>query len=220
MPSASARSRRLGPLRLSCPTLLGHTIVGGVAAKALARHPRLTLEIILTDRRVSLVEEVFDAAIRVGSVSESGLTSVPLTEAETVLVAAPGLPGCAADASPAQVASLPRIAFRESRDCASWQFERGGERVLISSAPSLVSSSHSLNLEAALAGGGVAKVPAFIARSALSAGRLVRLLSDWHGGSVPIRLVYPSRRLESARLRAFIEVATRELGESDFRLSH
>jgi DNA-binding transcriptional LysR family regulator len=197
-----------GPLRISCPVLLGQTIMGQVAAKALARHPDLTLEIVLADRRVALVEEGFDAALRVGPNGDAGHGFVDLAVAETILVAAPSALQGAMPEHPSDISSLPIIAFSEAKDCAPWRVRRDTEEALISIKPALTSSSLMLCLEAAKAGAGVTRVPAFIAREALQTGQLVRLLLDWTAGTAPIRLIYPSRRLLSARLRAFIQVAT------------
>lgn len=205
-----------GPLRISCPTLLGQTVMGSIAAMALARHPRLTLEIVLADRRVSLVEEGYDAAIRVGPADESGLVDLHLADAETIIVAAPSLVGEAVPTTPAELAAFPAIVFSEARDCAPWVVTRGSERALVPVRASLATSSHMLNLEAAKAGAGIARVPAFIARTALNAGQLVRMLPEWDGAISPIRLVYSSRRLESARLRAFKDVAIEAFASIDF----
>lgn len=206
----------VGPLRVSCPTLLGQTVVGSLAATALARHPRLTLEIVLTDRRVSLVEEGFDAAIRVGPAGDTPLVAMHLADAETIIVAAPSLLGETVPARPADLSAYPAIAFSEARDCAPWVVTRDNEQALIPVRVALTSSSHMLNLEAALAGAGLARVPAFIARKAIDAGHLVQLLPDWHGAVSEIRLVYPSQRLESARLRAFKELAAEAFASIGF----
>lgn len=206
-----------GPLRISCPMLLGQTVMGGVAAAVLAQHPRLSLEIVLADRRVSLVEEGFDAAIRVDNASGDGLADVVLAQADTILVAAPALLGNRMPQAPAELAAHPAIIFSEARDCAPWLITRGEEEATIPVRPVLTSSSFLLNLEAAKAGAGITRLPAFIARAALASGELVRLLPDWNGIAVPIRLVYPSRRLESARLRAFVAVVTECFAAGDLR---
>lgn len=192
-----------GPLRLSAPILMGQTILGRIAADMLARHPALRLEIVMADRQVDLVEEGFDAAIRVGHDVSPGVIARKLAEADVILVAAPALVRAPAmPRSPDDLTSLPCVLLGETGARKVWTLTRGDASVRVEVEGRLTASSLKLCLDAALAGAGVASVPAFIASPHLDVGDLIRVLPDWRSGRMPIRLVHPSRRLTSPRLRA------------------
>lgn len=192
-----------GPLRLSAPILMGQTILGRIAAEMLARHPGLRLEIVMADRQVDLVEEGFDAAIRVGHDVSPGVIARKLTEADVVLVAASDVVAAHPPVrAPADLAALPCVLLGETGARKAWKLTRDDHTASVEVEGRLTASSLKLCLDAALAGAGVASVPAFIARPHLDAGALVRVLPEWRSGRMPIRLVHPSRRLASPRLRA------------------
>lgn len=201
-----------GLLRISAPTLLGQALLGQVAAALLARHPELRLDIVLGDSRVDLVEEGFDAAIRVGRFDDSSLVSRLIGRPRTLLVAAPslvdrfGLP-----ATPADLAAWPAIGFGSGRFGTRWSLTKGSETAQIELDGRMTANSLLLCRDAALAGAGVAATPAFAAREAIAAGQLVHILPDWALPESELRIIFPSRRLMSARLRAFIEETSAQL---------
>ncbi|HEV7228888.1 LysR family transcriptional regulator [Brevundimonas sp.] len=192
-----------GPLRLSAPILMGQTILGRIAAEMLARHPGLRLEIVMADRQVDLVEEGFDAAIRVGHDVSPGVIARKLTEADVILVATPDFVAAHGPVrAPADLATTPCVLLGEAGPRKVWTLAHEAQTATVEVGGRLTASSLKLCLDAALAGAGVASVPAFIARPHLDAGDLVRILPEWRSGRMPIRLVHPSRRLASPRLRA------------------
>jgi DNA-binding transcriptional LysR family regulator len=198
-----------GVVRISAPVLLGTTVLGPIAARILAAHPRLRLEIVLSDRRVDLVEEGFDAAIRVGEDDDSSLVGRVLTTAETIVVAAPAsVAAHGPPRRPADLAERPCILFGEDSGPAAWTLWSGERSVTVDVTGRLGCSSLMLCLDAAAAGAGYAKVPAFIARPRIDSGAVVRVLPGWHAGRDPLRVVFPSKRLLSARLRTFVDEAT------------
>ncbi len=190
-----------GLVRLSAPVLLGQTMLGPLAAHIANRWPGIRLEIVLSDRRVDLIEEGFDAAIRVGPEDHTGLVSRQLAVAHTLVVASPSLLAAyGTPQTPQELAELPCIQFGPEGRQTSWTLWQDQHREQIAIAGRLGFSAISLCLDAAVAGGGFALVPAFIARPLIARGALVRVLPHWHGGAVPVRLVTPDRRLVAARL--------------------
>lgn len=191
-----------GVVRISAPVLLGTTVLGAIVARLLAAHPKLSLDVVLADRRVDLVDEGFDVAIRVGQDEDSSLVSRVLTTAETIIVAAPALD---LPQAPAELSKTPCVLFGERSGQAVWTLWRGGRAQSVPVRGRLGGTSLKLCLDAAVAGAGVAKVPAFIARPLIESGALVRALPEWHAGREPLRLVFPSRRLLSFRLRTVLD---------------
>jgi DNA-binding transcriptional LysR family regulator len=192
-----------GPLRISAPVLLGQTLLGAVAARFVRAHPKVQLDLVLSDRRVDLIEDGFDAAIRVGPIVEATLVGRVFAQAETILVAAPEMPRIV---MPENLAVHACVLFGEGLRSAEWRFSRGEEQCTVRVKGPLSVSSLKLALDVAIAGGGFANVPAFLAREALASGALVRSLPEWNTGLADLRIVFSSRRLLSARLRAFIDL--------------
>lgn len=191
-----------GPLRISAPVLLGQTVLGAVAARFVAAHPKVQLDLVLSDRRVDLIEEGFDAAIRVGPVDEAHLVGRLFARAETIVVAAPNLP-VLSDAI--ELADQPCILFGEGRRQADWHLQRAGKQQSVRVSGPVCVSSLKLAHDVAVAGGGYANVPLFLAADALASGTLVRVLPNWTTGVSELRIVFPTRRLLPLRLRAFID---------------
>lgn len=191
-----------GLVRLSAPVLLGQAVLGPLAANLVQRWPGIRLEIVLSDRRVDLIEEGFDAAIRVGPEDQTGLVSRQLAMAQTLVVAAPAvLARYGTPQEPEALAQLPCIQFGPDGRQRTWTLWQGRRQVEVAVTGPLGFSAISLCLDAAIAGGGFALVPAFIAEAPIASGTLVRVLPQWHGGMVPVRLVTPDRRLVPARLK-------------------
>lgn len=199
--------RPSGLLRLSAPVLFGQTVLGDIAARVLRAHPDLRLEIVLADRRVDLIEEGYDAAIRVGPMRDSTLVGRVFARAESFVVAAPRWAEAAvAPAVPADLERLPCILHGENLEGATWQLQSSGATEAVTVRGPATVTSLQLVLDLAREGVGIASVPEFFARPAIERGELVRLLPAWNTGDVELRIVYPSRRLVSARLRAFLDV--------------
>ncbi len=200
-----------GPLRISAPELLGQELLGPVIARYCRLYPKVELQIDLANRAVDLVEEGFDAAIRVGAVSDTSLIARSIARSRSILVTSPnyagehGLPAVPADLSDHFAVLTPARMGPNG-----WLLRRGTERIACSARALCQVSSIKLALEIAAGGTGITMVPAFIAMDKIRRGELVRVLPDWHGGVNQISIVHPSRRLVPPRLRVFIEMLVDE----------
>jgi DNA-binding transcriptional LysR family regulator len=200
-----------GHLRLCTPVLLGHAFMGQFAAAFRARNPLTTLEVVLLDRRVDLVEEGFDAAIRVGQLPDSNLIVRPLAEVDHVVVGAPALLGHKPLATPTALAAWPCLAHAVGEATRSrWRLLQGQQQVDVQTQPVIVLSSLPALREAALAGAGLAYLPRFLVAQDLSEARLVQALPGWAGVRVPISVVVPSSRQMPLRVRALIDLLVEE----------
>lgn len=206
-----------GLVRVSAPVLMGQTLLGRLAARVLARHPEIQLEIVLSDHRVDLIEEGFDVAIRVGQQHDSALVSRVFARASTIVVAAPSaIASHPKVRQPRDLSRVPCILFGDKGGSASWTLRRDGSAETVKVRGRLAASSIQLCFDAACGGAGFANVPAYIAADAIRAGVLCQVLPSWRSGEVDMRILYPSRRLMSPRLRAFIDVAVDTFSETDF----
>ena len=195
-----------GHLRVTAPLSFGHLYLGPLIAAFMAAHPQVTVDVDLSDRKVDLVEEGDDVAVRVGILDDSSLVARRLGCAGMVLCASPaylearGRPTSAADLGHHEFL---RYAYSPNQTLRV----KGGGSVSIHG--KLVSNNGELLRDVAVAGGGLVVLPRFIVADQLRDGRLVTLLDDLVGDTGGVYLLYPHHRNLSSKVRAFVDVAAR-----------
>lgn len=190
-----------GHLRLAVPVLFGQCFIGQVVAASRRLYPDLTLEVVLTDSQPDLIEEGFDAAIRVGHPADSPFVAHPFARSDLVIVAAPGIcPEPLAD--PTGLAALP-VLLHGVGLVQGWHLTRGRDARTVRLVGGLAVTSHVALRDAVLGGAGVAQLPLFLVERDLAEGRLVRVLDGWDGPATALHFVYPGPQALTARLRAF-----------------
>lgn len=201
-----------GHLRLSVPTVMGHLLIGGLAARFRARHPEITLEVLFLDRPPDLLEERFDGALRFGPLDDGPQVARVVLHAQAVLAASPSLPGLAGLAHPAELAAFPLIALAPGRN-GTWATLSGpvGARHDLALPPVLCLGSMLAVRDAVLAGAGIGLIPRLLTEAHFASGCLVRLLPDWATEPKPLYFVYPSAQSLTARLRSFIDFLVEDL---------
>lgn len=205
-----------GTLRVSAPMSFSLVCLADVIPRFLARYPGLALDLQLDDRRVDLIGEGFDLAIR-GSdrLEDSSLVARPLLTLRHVLCAAPGyLRKHGVPVTPEDLQAMECVQFSLSGHAKEWLFQRGEEsrRVEVRGRYRVNSS---LALCAALrAGHGVSLVPEAYVRDDLESGRLQALLEDWQMMETQLYAVYPSRRQLQAKVRVFVDFLVEALSDT------
>ncbi len=195
---ASGGATPRGRLRISAPLLFSQLALGKLAAEFAARYPQVRLEITTEDRPVDMVEEGYDLVIRVNPDPDDSLIGRILLRDRLVAVASPALPRPAPD-------EAVRAVVRVAGNASAWELtaEQGDWRQPIE--PVLQLASLIMIRDAVRTGAGAAVLPLSLVASDLTAGTLVR----WADAKVPpieIWALYPSRRLLSARVSAFLEL--------------
>lgn len=191
-----------GHLRLAVPVLFGQTFMGQIAAASRRLHPRLSMEVVLSDGQPDLVEEGFDAAIRLGENSVGAYAAETFATTRRVVVAAPDLVAAPCD-HPRGLADLPALLFGHGL-VQSWSFTDGRRIVSVRLAGGLAMTSQAALRDAALGGAGVAQLPLYLVEADLAAGRLRPALSGWDCPEMAASLVYPGAHALTARLRAVL----------------
>lgn len=204
-----------GLLRVSAPMTV--TLVGLSEAipRFLDRYPDLVLDLRLDDRRVNLVEEGFDIALR-GSdnLEDSGLIARKLTTMDHVLCASPsyfdrnGTPK-----HPEDLARHTCVQFSFSDHAAEWTFAKGDRSVKVPVRGRYKVSSSLAVREALRVGFGISLIPRMFVEADLASGRLIEALSDWMPNKTSLYAVYPSRRYVISKVRVFLDFLVRELGQ-------
>ena len=197
---ASGGETPRGRLRVSAPLHFSHTAMGKLAAQFALRYPQVRLEVTTEDRQVDMVEEGYDLVIRVNPDPDENLVGRVFLRDRLVLVASATLPR-AKGQSPVPVV----VRAGADDQPGSWDVVDRGRRKTIAVAPVLRLSSLFMVRDAVLAGAGAARLPVSLVARQLAAGTLVRW-GDVEGVAIALWALYPSRRLLSARVSAFLEL--------------
>lgn len=197
---ASGAATPRGRLRVSAPLLFSQAAMGTLAARFALQHPQVRLEVTSEDRPVDMVEEGYDLVIRVNPDPDETLAGRIFLRDRLVVVAAPGVD------KPARGTPVPVVVReRGSRDQpVAWEMTcRGRTRELLVE-PVLQLSSLFMIRDAVRAGIGAARLPASLVHRDVAAGRLVQW-GEVRGPEIALWALYPTRRLLSARVSAFLE---------------
>lgn len=202
-----------GRLRVSMPADFANEILANLMAHMLQKYPAIDLEIDLSPRRVDLIGENFDLAIRMGNLpDDASLAARRLAVFDVGLYAAPSY--LLTYGTPAEPEALmehqslrllarngePEI-WKLSRDIEKWEGIPPGRAN---------ANSPELLTRLALAGAGVTMLPHHFAAHYVNAGRLQQILGDWHLPDVTAWAVFPGRRLMPARTRVFLDALVAE----------
>ena len=197
-----------GLIRLTAPLSFGTTRLAPLLARFATEFPEIALEVHFADRVVNLVEEGFDAAIRVGTPTDTTLTGRKLCTARVLALAAPAyLTTHGTPQTPQDLANHPCIIDLNFREPHRWPFRTG--KVAVSGR--LAFSNASACLAAAEAGLGIASVPDFVADAALADGRVVAILTDFDPPPLGVFALYPSGRHLPAKVRVLVDFMAKAL---------
>ena len=195
-----------GTLSLNAPVSFGTLhILPGLAA-FLAAYPELRVEVTLNDRVVDLVEEGFDAAVRIRKLEDSALVARRLASSRRVLAAAPDyLRRHPAPARLEDLADHDCLIYAYQREGPVWRLEGPeGPREVKVSGRLQVNNGDAL-MAAAIGGAGIAYLPTFLCGDALRDGRLARVLPDWCDREDSISVIYPQGRNLLPKVRVFVD---------------
>lgn len=199
-----------GRLRVSMPVALGRLIVIPGLVRLRGRYPELVIEASVTDRHIDLVEEGFDAAIRIGELPDSGLIARRLAGTRWVTCAAPAyLDRFGHPATLEELEGHERVIFvsRETGRVMPWVFNDGGTRRIGPGGGGFTVDNGEALVDAALAGGGIIYIHSYMVSHLVADGRLQSILDAFAAPGPGIHVVYPSSRHLSPKVRAFLDLA-------------
>ncbi len=211
---SASRSAPRGRLRIDVPVAVARLFLNEALPEFLQRHPEIRLEVGVTDRMVNLVAEAVDCAIRVSLAPSMDASMVAREVGSTrlVTVASPDyLAKHGAPRTPAELAAHNCVVFRspDTGKPYDWLFQRDGQRVSLPVSGNLSFNAGHAPLDAAIAGVGLTQTLCFMAHQPVMAGRLQPVLLDWTAQGPPILCIYAHRKHVPAKVRAFVEFATR-----------
>jgi DNA-binding transcriptional LysR family regulator len=214
-----ARSGPQGVVRMTCPVALLHARIGSMLAEFMVANPKVTVYLEATNRRVDVIDEGIDVAIRARPppLESSELRLRVLAERSWRLVAAPTLlQRLGTPQVPADLARYPSLDLGPPQGEHVWELQgAGGARAEIPHEPRLVTDDMIALRTGALAGIGVVQLPAMVMIDELRQGKLVPLLPEWTLALGVVHVVFPTRRGLLPSVRALIDFLAERFAELD-----
>lgn len=203
------QSEPTGLLRVSSPIEFGQLFLGGVVGDFMCRYPAIQVEVELTTRMVDPVEEGVDIAIHRGRPQDSSLVARPMMSSPRQLFASPAY--LAEHGTPQKPEDLiqHRCIHTLMDDGRKWHFLQPSVSVPVN--PVLTVNNITFAREAAVSGAGIINVPAFIAEPLVEQGVLCRVLEHCVLPSTELYALYPSRRFQAMKVKAFIDYLIEQL---------
>jgi DNA-binding transcriptional LysR family regulator len=195
-----------GQLKVNVPVTFGLLHLAPLWAEFMTRHPKVTLDVTLSDRVVDLVDEGYDLAVRIARLPSSSLISRKLTSTRMVLCASPtylrdhGVP-----ANPSEIASHAVMAYTLLSMGENWEFVGPQGSVSVRVAPRMRSNSGETCCAAALKHQGIVLQPAFLVDPHLRSGALVEVIPQYRSIELGVYAVYPTRKHVTAKVRLMID---------------
>ncbi|MEH6449590.1 MAG: LysR family transcriptional regulator [Oleispira sp.] len=197
-----------GTLRISCPTSFAMARLQGVFSDFMTQHPKVNLEIDLNNRKVDMISEGFDIAIRASNqLDDSSLISRQIASGDRVLVAAPSyLKQFSTPTTVSELADHQAITYSHIKQPDVWHFvNKQGKEEVVKVKNLIQTNSSELEISLCVAGHGLMLMPRFNLNGEIERGDLVELLTEYKHPTIHVYLVYPSRKNMSAKVRSFID---------------
>lgn len=182
------------------------TILPPIVAEFAKSYPKLNLEIRAEDRRVDLVQEGVDLAIRMGNLQDSNLKALKISEVSMILVASSQyINNNPKIRTIENLADHRMISFLKRYEKGFDLVRRGGKKQKVKINSSMLANTPLFAKSFAMLHQGVALLPDIVCYDEIKRGELVRVLPDWATESSPCSFVWPSHVAESAKVRAFVD---------------
>jgi DNA-binding transcriptional LysR family regulator len=208
---AEVRAEPRGIVRVSCPVALLDFQFGALIVRFMAENPAVVVHLESTNRRVDVIAEGFDVAIRVRfpPLQPTDLVMRHLDESTQCLVASPALIPTPLS-SPDDTNDLPSLDLGPARRDHQWRLHHvDGREALIPHHPRLVTDDMPVLRQAAIAGVGIVQLPTMVVWKDIEAGQLVQVLPHWRPRAGVVHAVFPSRRGLLPSVRALLDFLIR-----------
>ncbi|PCH94155.1 MAG: LysR family transcriptional regulator [Gammaproteobacteria bacterium] len=196
-----------GDLKVGASVATGQLILKPALAQFMHLYPEINVQLNLVNRRVDFIEEGFDVVIRIGQLNDSSLIAKKLGTVSRKLFASPSY--LARQAKPTTVTELPQhqllIMNPMNNDLKMSLFSTAGENFTTNCKPRLLVDDFAILTQSLIDGLGIAVLPDYMSREAVSAGELVNILPDWGMPAIDIYALYPRNRAKIPKVKAFLD---------------
>ncbi|AWY42056.1 LysR family transcriptional regulator [Pseudomonas putida] len=204
-----------GQLTITAPVLFGELFITPLMVSFLTQFPDVTINALLVDRVVSVVEEGIDVAVRIGELPDSNQHAIRVGQVRRVIVASPQfLATHGRPAHPQDLAEAPIIATSAIGQLKNWPFLEGDEPLSVRADPRLMVTANRAAINAAALGLGYTRVLSYQVASKVAEGELEIVLADYELPPLPIHVVYQGGRKAPARVRSFVDFTVKALREN------
>ncbi|MGX9521333.1 LysR family transcriptional regulator [Vibrio mediterranei] len=206
-----------GLLKITCPVALGLSTMSVIFTQYAQRYPKVTLDIDLSDKKVDVIEQGIDIAIRASDrLEDSSLISRKLFTDRGITVASPAyLQQYGTPRAPSELAHHNIISYSYAKNNKRWVYEDlDGNEASVDITSRITVNSAKMELEMCKAGLGITRLPRFYLGNELETGELIELFDDYPKHQLGVYMVYPSRKHMSAKVRAFKDIVETELVHS------
>jgi DNA-binding transcriptional LysR family regulator len=203
-----------GLVRLAVPMSFGLTHVGPIIARFLAEFPEINVDLNLSDERIDLVGDGYDAALRIAALPDSSLRARKLRDVAMRIVAAPSyLDRRGTPRHPAELSQHDCFGYAYFSTPEHWRLvhAKSNEIAVVKPGGRLRTNNADAMLPSLFAGHGIAIAPDFIVDAALESGEVVTILPGWSSPAVALHLVTPPGRLRPRRVEALLNFLTEAL---------
>ncbi|WP_226500718.1 LysR family transcriptional regulator [Pseudomonas sp. MWU16-30322] len=212
--AAGSHAQPRGQLTVTAPVLFGELFVTPLMAGYLTQYPDVSINALLVDRVVSMVEEGIDVAVRIGELPDSNQHAIRVGEVRRVICASPAyLAQHGRPEHPQALAGTPVVATSSIGQLRSWPFVDQGEAISVRPEPRLVVTANQAAIAAACLGLGLTRVLSYQVAGKVASGELEIVLADFELPPLPIHVVYQGGRKAPARVRSFVDHAVKALRE-------
>jgi DNA-binding transcriptional LysR family regulator len=199
------RTSLSGMIRLSLAPDMATAVLAPALIRFKSRHPDVEIEMTLSDRRVSLIEEGYDLVVRMGPLADSGLMFRKIATLPRMLVASPRFLAAHPELTgPDDLNRVPALAIR--RDQIQWDLShRDGSKANVHPRIDFAANRQAILVDAAIAGLGIANLPTFMIEDALAAGTLARALPGWEPSPVEMNALWQKERITGRVVKAIVD---------------
>lgn len=210
----SQDGRLRGQLRITCSVSFAHAQLAAAVTDFLKLHPQLKIDLHASEDALNLVESRIDLAIRISAEPALGLIGRTLAPCASVLVASPDyLAAHGTPSLPADLAHHRCLSFANFGKSV-WTLNRQGAISEVRVSSHFSANEATALMQAALAGGGLALQPTYLANPHLASGRLQTVLPEWRPPDMSIHALYPSRKHLSPGVRALLDFLVERFGNA------
>jgi len=195
-----------GHLRVTIPVALGRTAFIDLISGFLKAHPKIKLDLIVTNQHLDFVSENIDVAIRFGHLKDSTVIAKKLGSSRRVLLASPEyLKNSGVPKDPRELENHHCILFLGQKEELEWELVNEKRKVRVKVSGIIAGSDFNTVNEFALRGHGIALLPAAYCLSASNKNQLKQILPQWNSPPSPVHAIYMSRKFMPIQVQAFLK---------------
>jgi LysR family transcriptional regulator for bpeEF and oprC len=200
-----------GLIRITAPEDLGTEVIAPLIAELTKKHPLLNFELTYTDDRIDLIREGFDFAVRIGNLEASSLKAKRIGEITLIPISSPQYLKASEKIVDPKDLEKHQCLSLYGKASPKWKLKskKGSFEVQVN--PRIKSNQMTSLLKMVKARAGVALVPIFLCRQEIDQGKIIRILPEWLGPSLPVTLLSPVASTSSARHKLVGEALFNEI---------